>query len=42
MIAEIPIEVPKNNNCLYDLTQTAGQAIDDIVDYLIYQLDIKK
>ena len=42
LIGQIPIEVPKNNNCLYDLTQNAGRVIDDIVDYLIYNLDIKK
>ncbi len=42
LLAEIPIETPKNNNCLYDLTQAAGRAIDDVVDYLIYNLEIKK
>lgn len=42
LITQIPIEAPKGNNCLYDITQDAGLAINDIVDYLIFNLDIKK
>ena len=42
LIAQIPIEEPKTNNCLFNIEQNAGKAIEDIVDYLIFNLDIKK
>jgi len=42
LICQIPIEAPLGNNCIYDITQKAGLAINDIVDYLIFNLNIKK
>ena len=42
LIAQIPIAVPEHNLCLYDITEPVGKIFNDIVDYLIYALDIKK
>ena len=42
LIAQIPIEVPKHHQCLYEITEPAGKIYNDIVDYLVYILDIKK
>ena len=42
LLAQIPIQVPKDHPCLYDITEEAGKIYNDIVDYLIFTLDIKK
>ncbi len=42
LIAQIPIAVPKEHHSLYEITEIAGKVYNDIVDYLIYTLDIKK
>lgn len=42
LLAQIPIEVPKHHTCLYELTEESGKVYNDIVDYLIFNLDIKK
>ena len=41
LIAQIPIAVPKNNQCIFEITEENGKIYDDIVDYLIYSQNIK-
>lgn len=41
LIAQIPIAVPKHNQCIFDISEENGKIYDDIVDYLIYSQGIK-
>lgn len=42
LLAQIPIAVPKDHPCLYDISEPAGKIYNDLVDYLIFTMDIKK
>ena len=42
LLAQIPLAVPKAHPCLFDISEPVGKIYNDIVDYLIFTLDIKK
>lgn len=42
LIAQIPIETPKNHRCVFDITENNGKIYEDIADFLIFSLNIKK
>ena len=41
LIAQIPIAVPKHNQCVFEITEDNGKIYDDIADYIIYSQEIK-
>lgn len=42
LIAQIPIKTPENHRCIFDITESNGKIYEDIADFLIFNLDIKK
>ena len=41
LLAQIPINQPKKHQALYEIDEEIGRIYDDLVDDLIFKLDIK-
>ena len=42
LLAQIPLAIPTKHQCLFDIAEPNGKIYNDIVDYLIYTLEITK
>ena len=42
LLAQIPLAIPQTHPCIFDISEPVGKIYNDIVDYLIYTLEIKK